>query len=167
MSDITITVAAIKHADPGKQYGSIKDATGKWWGIAEAEVGNFVEGRSYRITNYSSRVWNNKTYYTIKSYQEFVNTAQPTFQSGVPVSQNDQQRRMDIFVAGAFNNMMHGRDPNDYTMMDLTDFLQKLKGAWMAVFGPNPLPRVKQNDPISTTQRPPEPDDMGGDEIPF
>jgi len=163
---ITITVALVKHADPGKQYGSIKDTTGKWWGIAEAETGNFVEGKSYRITNYTSRVYNGKTYYTIKSYQEFVNTAQPSSQSNNSMSFNDQQRRMDIFCAGAFNNMMQGQDPRDWTMMDLTDFLQKLKGAWMAVFGPNPIPRVKQNDPISTTQRPPEQDDMN-DDIPF
>jgi len=166
MSEITITAATVRHAEAGKQYGSIKDTTGKWWGIAEAEVRNFVEGRSYRITNYTTRDYNGKTYYTIKSFQELVNTAQSASQQAGSVPFNDQQRRMDIFIAGAFNNMMHGRDPNDYTMMDITDFLQKLKGAWLAVFGPNPVPRVKQNDPISTSQAPQRNEDMN-DDIPF
>lgn len=182
MADITITVAEARAPAPGRKLGVVRDTTGKTWYIDPNDLTSVVQGGTYVIQQYDTfRTQDGKTLYTIKRYQTVVggnggqrmapqqrSYGQPAPGSSHPSPPpNDNERRMDIFICGAFNNMLSNPNvqPADLQMMDMIDILNKLKGAWLGVFGPSPLPQrgAQQHSPPPQHRN----EDMGGDEIPF
>lgn len=174
MANIEITVKDVRWPAPGKKTGIVEDTTGKWWGVWPDKLGNFKAGLSYQITDFDSREFNGKVYYTIRqatpiSGLQGQQAAQNRMSAGAasPRSQgsDDGQRRLDIFVCGAFNNLLSNPNinPVDMSMMDMIDILHKFKGAWMGVFGPSPLPVARRPDPISSGPS----DPALNDDIPF
>lgn len=184
MSDIMITVQDCRPPNPGKKMGVIKDISGKTWLVDAAVINDFQPGTGINIQQYDTfRTNDGKTLYTIKRYQIVVGGAQTGVrqppgqqqqypQRTAPTPQvNDNERRMDIFICGAFNNMLSNPNinPNDLQMMDIIDILQKLKGAWLGVFGPSPLPQrgTQRQDPISSGGTGSLPHNDMNDDIPF
>lgn len=163
---VTITVKEVRPPNQVGGRGSLIDSSGKLWIVDNHH--EFAAGTSYNVLSYENRTSKaGKAYYVMKNYQTIVTNG--TVQHQMAQSQqhvqtvSDNQRRMDIFVCGAFNNYLANPSVQvaAMSMMDMVELLQKLKGAWMGVFGPNPLP--KRDNSISTTQRN---DDMN-DDIPF
>lgn len=165
MVDIDITVAEVRQPEPGKKTGKIKATDGKVWYVWADKIHEFFPGGSYKITDYSTyRTDRGATLYTIKAYQALSSNgaasrqgnsavSRPQMQPSVgPVSNNEH--RMDIFICGAINNMLSNTnvDPMALTMMDMVDAIHKFRSAWLAVFGPSPLPRQQtaRPDPISS-----------------
>jgi hypothetical protein len=175
MADITITVKEVRPPSPGKQKGVLIDASGKWWLVQPQDMNSFSPGYSYRITEFDTFTGNTgRTFYTIKQFQSIVNNGNgaapraPAPRTSSPPA-DDTARRMDIFVCGAFNNLLSNANVNplDLKMMDMVSILNDLRSSWLGVFGPSPLPRQqpRKEDPISTSQQRSN-GDMD-DEIPF
>jgi hypothetical protein len=185
MADIQITVAQVQQPPPGKQKGSVKDVSGKYWFVWPQDLNAFQPGGTYRITDYDTyNAQNGKVYYTIKRYQQVVgvggsggasNQMPPPNRPMTPTT-DDSQRRLDIFVCGAVNNYLANPNinPDSLSAVDIVDIIQKFKQGWMGVFGPSPLPRqvAQRQDPISSGSQRTAPgtvshnDDMN-DDIPF
>lgn len=191
MNDLVITVAAKRAPAASNRSGTIKDTTGKFWDVWQPLYDQMVEGQTYRVNKYAQREYNLKTYYTIKDVTNIqtggsqpVNYAQGggsnanlspqpaygTMWAQRPAGLDDGQRRLDIFVCGAFNNIMANQNiqPLQMTFMEKVHVLQELKRAWLAVFGPSPLPsQPRRDDPISSgPTAAPNSSDMN-DGIPF
>lgn len=186
MNDIIIRVAGIAQPAPGKQKGSITDHTGKKWGAWPELLKTVMINQTYKVNRYDTNEYMGRTYYTLKDLVMVTNANEPNqTQGNYNINNNtpqlnsggvsphrafgmdDGQRRLDIFVCGAFNNIMANPNinPSALQMMDMIDILHKLRSAWMGVFGPSPLPRqVNRPDPISSG-----PQDAGNvnDRIPF
>jgi hypothetical protein len=178
MSDIQITVSEVRWPAQGKKVGSIIDQTGKYWGAFPDKLSSFTVGGTYRILDYSTfQGKNGQTYYTIREFQPLGGAIQNSQQNNgartpppparpMGPAPDDNQRRMDIYICGSFNNWLRTADPTS-SMMDYVDQLHKFKSAWLAVFGPSPLPPRQaapvRQDPISSG---PDNSDMN-DDIPF
>ncbi len=171
--DIQITVQDKVAPIADKKPGTIIDHTGKKWGLFRPQWDQIMIGASYVITNYGT--WVNQggvTYYTIKAISPIAN-GQLMPQATIPVRSmaqampqvpNDNQRRLDIFISVSWRAWLENANHDELTLTAMIDQLHKFKSAWLAVFGPSPLPRQQapvQPDPISSG-----PDDMN-DEIPF
>lgn len=163
---VVITVADIRSPAPGKKQASIIDSTGKRWGVASSEQDNYRQFGTYEITKFKESFFQGKTYYTIESAVSINATgtsatpppaANATSLYKAPPSED--QRRMDIFVCGAFNNMMANScvNPHELSVGAMLNLVNDLKDVWKKTLGPQP-------DPISTTVRPAP--DMN-DDIPF
>lgn len=174
MGTTQITVQEVRPPTFGKKTGIVADSTGKWWRAWPNMLPQFQPGNSYQI-DFDSNEYQGKTYNTIKAsmpmngVQQAVPNNRPQYSAPPPMtsqtSVDDNKRRLDIFVCGAFNNLMSNPnvDPAGLSMMEMIDILHKFKGAWNGVFGPSPLPR--RNDPIGSGVSP-APNDMN-DDIPF
>lgn len=141
---IEITVQEVRQPAAGKRTGIVADTTGKWWLVWPNMLSQFRPGGTYSIDDYSTSEFKGKTYYTVKAASPSAAPPRPvSVVTNAPNSAYDNARRLDIFVCGAFNNLMANPNvsPNDMTMMDMVDVLHKLKGAWNGVFGPSPLPQ--------------------------
>lgn len=176
MADIQITVAQVQQPPPGKQKGSIKDVSGKYWFVWPQDLNSFQPGGVYRITDYDTyNAQSGKTYYTIKRYQSVVTAASsnqmPPPNRPMTPTTDDSQRRLDIFVCGAVNNYLANPNinPEGLSPMDIVDIIQKFKQGWMGVFGPSPLPRqvAQRQDPISSGPARGSMNDDLNDEVPF
>ncbi len=167
---IVITVANVLPPGQGKKQASIIDDTGKRWGIAVTEMGNFRQFGSYEILRFKENVFQGKTYYTIEQSVPVTGNPnvspppspmQSAVNSGSYVNTNDQLR-MDIFVCGAFNHMMSNPsiNPMDITGETLVFTVERLKAVWKKTLGPQP-------DPISSTKARGGSDRELDDHIPF
>ncbi len=164
---ITITVADIRPPAEGKKQGSVIDSTGKRWGVWKDKIGDFKQFATYDVLEFDTNEFMGKTYYTIK---KFVLKSEPVSSGvlipavGASYTPPDQNRtRMDIFVCGAFNNIMANPNvqPFDMTPKWAIAVINTLKEAWKATLGPDAKEPVKA-DPISTGNA-----DMNNDSIPF
>jgi len=160
---VTITVASIEWPKEGKKQGAIIDSTGKRWGVWADKVGTFQQFGTYEIT-YKTNEFRGTTYYTLDTATLVAGNGvqpprpTPTVINMPPRSDSaDNQRRMDIFVCGAFNNIMANPNtkPQEWTSEGMAGMIKTLKTVWLRTLGPQP-------DPISSTRN----NDMN-DDIPF
>lgn len=185
MSTTIITVADVKPPAPGKKQASVIDSTGKRWGIKPEEMSNYRQFGTYEVERFKESYFNGKTYYHIESAFP-VNTSSASTQAvssyektafrdappprpaySYDTNYSDEQRRMDIFVCGAFNNILSNPEMSPSNMMakDFIAIINNLKTAWKATLGPNAdqyAAGMVKPDPISSNKK----DDMN-DEIPF
>lgn len=180
----TITVAEIRQPQPGQKKGAIKDTSGRTWYVWADKMYLIAQGASYLIEQYDTyRTDRGNVLNTIRSFKTIdgvANRQQSTTQTMVrpatpPPSNNEY--RMDIFICGAINNMLSNQNvqPMDLTMMDMVDAIHKFRSAWLAVFGPSPLPRQQtpqrqssiSTGSIAAQQGTIQNNDDMNDEIPF
>lgn len=163
MNTKTITVAAIEWPQAGKKMGAVIDSTGQRWGVWPDKLPGYQEFKSYEIA-YKSRDYQGRTYYTIETATP-LNGGRVTgliIPKTVPPKQEesfDDKRRMDIFVCGAFNNIMANpsMNPTALTNADMVALVRGLKQVWTLTLGPQAqavLPRGASDDELN-------------DEIPF
>ncbi len=160
---IVITVANILPPGQGKKQASVIDDTGKRWGIAVTEMGNFRQFGSYEILRFKENVFQGKTYYTI---EQSVPVTSGSASASAPSVQRyttspaytEDQRRMDIFVSVMINNSSF--DPLLTEEDELVNICNKFKSVWTRVYGPKP-------DPISSTRARGGSDRELDDHIPF
>lgn len=164
-----ITVAGIEWPKPGKKTGAIIDQSGKKWVVYADKINQFQQFQSYDVSP-KTISFNGRSFDTIESaapmgQQQPPNPGPtpPVHVAGMPALQSytyeqrkDDQRRMDIFVCGAFNNIMANPTVPSHTFnsADHIAIITELKKAWAATLGP-------KRDPISTGNS-----DMN-DDIPF
>lgn len=162
-----ITVAGLEWPKPGKKTGAVIDQSGKKWVVYADKINQFQQFQSYEIVP-KTISFNGRSFDTIDSVQGVSakpnssppnpGPTPPVHVAGMPSlqSHNDNQRRMDIFVCGAFNNIMANPTVQSHTFNaeDHIAIINELKKAWAATLGP-------KRDPISTGNS-----DMD-DEIPF
>jgi hypothetical protein len=170
---VVITVAGIEWPKEGKKQGKIIDSTGKKWNVWANQINDFQQYQSYEVT-FETNDFKGQTYYIIKSAKPAAGNASfplrtsaapniPRMHDAIPrgepsVMVGEDQRRMDIFVCGAFNNMLSNPEmqPSNMLAKDFIAIINNLKAAWKRTLGPQP-------DPISSGRN----DDMGGDGIDF
>lgn len=150
---VIITVADIKPPAPGKKQASVIDSTGKRWGIAANEMSNYQQFGTYEISRFKESFFQGKAYYTIEAAVQTgggtnavssqpLRPTTPVSQS-VPQGYSENQRRMDIFVCGAFNNIMGNPstpDVNVHSSQFYVDIINNLKAAWKLTLGPQAQP---------------------------
>lgn len=175
--DIEITVARREPSPGDKKPGIIYDQTGKRWGCFPPLWNQLYEGGTFVVKHYTTfQGQNGQTYYTIKDAQPATGMAQSNQQyngqrSPPPARPmtpppDDNTRRLDIFMAVSWRAFMERvDDPANMRLVEMVDQLHKFKSAWLAVFGPSPLPRqqVQKQDSISSGPQNADIDD----EIPF
>src|SRR6267154_5091184 len=111
MNTVVITVATIRYPEAGKKMGAIIDSTGKRWGVWPDKLPGYQQNRSYEVA-YKASDFKGTTYYTIETATPIGNGGAPGLilpRPPIPESRpapSDDQRRMDIFVCGAFNNLL-------------------------------------------------------------
>ncbi len=130
MQTMTITVAAIEWPAAGKKLGAIIDSTGKRWGVWPDKLPGYQQGCTYEV-----------------GYE----TATPVGNGGAPglilprpptpesrSAPSDDQRRMDIFICGAFNNILS--NPNftseGLKVEGLAAVVEILRRVWQRTLGP-------------------------------
>jgi hypothetical protein len=146
--DIQITVADIIYPAPGKKQGKIIDHTGKEWQVWGDKMAGYNRGNSYVVQKYKTSDFKGKTYYTIEDVMPVQGGPAPQprpipnepvrmVPSSGPIS--DTERRMDIFVCGAFNNLMANPNVNPAMLQaaDMIEFVKRLKATWVNTLGPN------------------------------
>jgi hypothetical protein len=147
---MNITVASIEWPKPGKKIGAVIDSTGKRWGVWPDKLPIFQQFATYEIT-YESNDFKGQTYYTIKTAvlvggngMQQSPSLTALVRQGRDANQpdTDNQRRLDIFVAGGFNNMMSNPnvDPKTLSSATMIAFVNALKAAWKATLGPQAQP---------------------------
>lgn len=170
MTSITITVADVRPPAPGKKQASVIDSTGKRWGINPSDQNSYRQFQTYEVTRFKESFFQGKTYYTIESavpasgmQNASPPPSLPAMKAALPghYIAPDDQRRMDIFVCGAFNNAMANHDTSPFSVAeeDFVRLINRLKQAWKKTLGP-------QSDPISSSRPNTDNDDMN-DSIPF
>ncbi|SRR6266436_627589 len=139
MQTTTITVAAIEWPAAGKKLGAIIDNSGQRWGVWPDKLPGYQQGRSYEI-GYESSDFKGRTYYTVKTATPvsggipgLIIPMPPALESR-PVSNEDNQRRMDIFVSVLINNSKF--DPASASEQEVVDVINKFKNIWKRVYGP-------------------------------
>ena len=146
--DIQITVADIIYPAPGKKQGKIIDHTGKEWQVWGDKMSGYHRGNNYVVQKYKTSDFKGKTYYTIEEISPLGPVGaevprRPTLTEPVklvaasPISENE--RRMDIFVCGAFNNMMANPNINPamLTTAAMIEMVKQFKAVWVNTLGPN------------------------------
>lgn len=168
----TITVASIEWPKPGKKTGTILDNMGRKWVVYADKINAFQQFHTYDIVP-KTIAFNGRTFETIESAspaplgqgnQNGPASVRPVAQMSQP--SNDDQRRMDIFVCGAFNNMMANPNFNvgEVNTQTVVELINILKQAWKQTLGPNAglyTAGMAKPDPISSRNQ-----DMN-DDIPF
>ena len=149
MSDILITVAEIKHPEPGKKQGSIFDTAGNRWGVWADKLSNYVIGQSYTISEYETYEFKGKSYQTIKRASRAVPSASqaapPVYtasqsapkQNGVSGPDYQAIKDLHIFVCGAINNTLSNPtvNPLSLELTDLIALMNKYQTAYRNTLG--------------------------------
>lgn len=159
-----ITVANVQPPAPGKKMASVYDTQGNRWLIFSNSTGQYAPGASYNI-EFESSMFNGKQYNKISSATLVAASApagnvvpmQQAPQRAIPAQQfggqtqapNENTRRLDIFICGAFNNMLSNPQVNPLLLSadDLTNFIKSVKQAWVNTLG-RPADRGDMNDEI-------------------
>ena len=158
--DIQITVADVKYPAPDKKQGKVIDRTGKEWQVWGDKLANYHVGESYIVRKYKTSDFRGKTYYTIEEMVPAGGGAAPQYQPrpvpetpiklqvAPPVS--DSERRMDIFVCGAFNNLMANPNVNPAMLQaaDMIEFVKRFKATWLSTMSGPPKPGDDMNDEL-------------------
>lgn len=164
MSEI-ITVTKVDGPGAGKKQGTVKDTQGRTWYVYPDKLHLYVEHCSYEIKETSVSNFNGRAYVTIRESSlvggvagpqtptpaQTPRQAAPQHQvSAPPMPQDDTQRRMDIFICGAFNNAM--ANPNVLPMgmeaKDMVLLITRLKQAWINTLGGGQRRSDDMNDEI-------------------
>jgi|SRR5882672_826516 len=160
MNTKTITVSAIEWPQAGKKMGAVIDSTGQRWGVWPDKLPGYQQFRTYEI-GYKSRDYQGKTYYSIETATPLNGNGTVTgliIPKSAPTRQQDEsfddKRRMDIFVCGAFNNIMGnpGVQPTMLSNSQLIDIVNDLKKVWKLTLGPQAqavLPRGASDDELN------------------
>lgn len=147
--DINITVADVVYPAPGKKQGKLVDQTGKTWQVWGDKMGGYQVGGHYLVKKYKTSDFRGQTYYTIEEAipvgagpgtQQSAPAPRPTGQASGPApTVTDAVRRMDIFVCGAFNNIMANPNTNPAMLQaqDMIEMIRRLKETWAKSFGRN------------------------------
>lgn len=154
--DIRITVADVMYPGPGKKQGQVVDQTGKQWYVWADKLHNYQKGGSYMIQKYKSSDFRGKTYYTIEEAQPIGGSPIPvrevpnTAVRLAPVAASDTERRMDIFICGAFNNIMANPNVNPAMLeaADMVQLVKRLKTTWLTALGSPPRTGSDLNDDL-------------------
>jgi len=140
MNTVVITVATIRYPEAGKKMGAIIDSTGKRWGVWPDKLPGYQQNRSYEVA-YKASDFKGTTYYTIETATPVGNGGapglilpRPPIPESRPVSNEDNQRRMDIFVSVLINNSKF--DPASVPEQEVVDVINKFKNIWKRVYGP-------------------------------
>lgn len=155
MSSQTITVAAIEAPGIGKKQGRIVDSTGKKWNVWADKLANYQQFRTYEII-YETNEFKGIIFDVIKSAVAVGGESPPPRTSAAnyqsppktytnpPATYDDNQRRMDIFVCGAFNNAMANPNTNPLVMNaeNMIMLINNLKTAWKRTLGPQAQPTL-------------------------
>lgn len=156
-----ITVAEVKWPQPGKKTGSVYDTRGTRWLVWPDQLSNFKQGQSYEIGETKSSVFNGQKYTTIMSYTPITGSRETPQHNVVspsafrqapppPPKADDRERRRDIFVCGAFNNIMSNPNVNPLVLnkQEVIHLINMLKEAWTNTLSGTP-PRDDMNDEIA------------------
>ena len=141
--EIRITVADVIYPAPGKKQGRIIDQTGKTWQVWGDKMSGYSRGGNYVISKYKTSEFKGQTYYTIEEVSpvgQMPGMANPvSAPASIGVSPSDTERRMDIFVCGAFNNIMANPNVNPALLeaADMINLVKRLKATWVNTLGPN------------------------------
>ena len=165
-----ITVKEVAPPKPGGKQGTVTDTQDRKWKVWGDKLQFYQVGAQYNIISTKSTLFNGQTYVTIDK-MEPVGAQRPlpiqappppptSYQPPVhqpmaipAAQQSDRARRMDIFVCGAFNNMMANQNINPLALQltDVVALLNMLIEAWGHTLGSAQQPSA----------------DMGGDRVPF
>lgn len=150
--DIQITVKDLSYPAPGKKQGKVIDHTGKEWQVWGDKMSGYQIGGSYVIHKYKTSDFKGKTYFTIEEVSPLPGQQRPAPPIPIPApsgmgtipysggpTPTDTERRMDIFVCGAFNNIMSNPNVNPAMLQapDMIEFVKRLKAVWVNTLGPN------------------------------
>jgi len=143
MNTKTITVTSIEWPAAGKKMGAVIDNEGQRWGVWPDKLPGYQQFRTYEI-GYKSNDYKGKTYYTIETARPLNGTGGVTgliIPRAAPPKQDesfDDKRRMDIFVCGAFNNIMSNPsfNPTVQSNADMVEIVRGLIQVWKLTFGP-------------------------------
>ncbi len=153
--DIRITVADVMYPAPGKKQGQLVDQTGKKWYVWADKLHNYQKGSSYMVQKYKTSEFRGQTYYTIEEANPV--GAGPGMTRPVPetpiklaMAPSDNERRMDIFICGAFNNIMANPNVNPAMLeaADMINLVKRLKTTWLTALGSPPRPGSDLNDEL-------------------
>lgn len=182
-----ITVQNIVHPAPGKKQGKILDTMGRSWQVWADKIGQFYIGQTYEVLQSKVTNFNGATYVTIGEFRPLSGpTPSPTVpvpQAQIPITQasvvaparaatppsiGEAERRMDIFVCGAVNNMLSNANISalEVSPADLMKFITMLKEVWKRTLGPN-ANDYNQPTQTMTPPAPSQPPNDMNDEIPF
>jgi len=149
---VQITVASVEWPKEGKKQGAVIDSTGKRWGVWADKLGAFQQFATYEIT-FKTNEFKGTIYYTIDaamlvgSNMVRPSTAPPPRMEAPTPSRadyDDNQRRMDIFVCGGFNNIMANPNvnPQALTVDQMSAMAEMLKRTWKRILGPEAQPTL-------------------------
>ncbi len=154
MNTQMITIASIQRPQVGKKMWAAIDINNQRWGVWPDKVAALQEGGTYEI-NFKSNDFQGKTYYTIETAVPVGNVpgaprlilpksngVAPPPRQMEPV---DDKRRMDIFVCGAFNNILS--NPNFTPQMEvagLAAIVEVLRRVWQRTLGPQAQETVER-----------------------
>lgn len=154
--EIRITVADVVYPAPGKKQGKVIDHTGKEWYVWGDKLSGYNRGGNYVISKYKTSEFKGKTYYTIEEVSPagagigMAGPAPARPMAPSPVAAFDHERRMDIFICGAFNNIMSNPNVNPALLQaaDMIEFVKRLKATWMTTLSGPPKPGSDMNDSL-------------------
>lgn len=174
MAEQIITVASIAWPQPGKKQGAVFDTNNQRWGVFPNDLGSFTQGATYKVWDWQVSMFNGKEYRTIKSENfQFMGGGSAAAQQqpqqrlngqtrSTPLHQQtgslssglDLERRRDIFVCGAFNNIMS--NPGNAGLHDdgqaMTKLVWRLRKVWDYSLGPHARdPSFTSGPPASDT----------------
>lgn len=147
--DIQITVADVIYPAAGKKQGKIIDHTGKEWQVWGDKMANYSRGSSYVVQKYKTSDFKGRTYYTIEEATPVGQgpgmvrppaiPSTPVRMAPVQPNLSENERRLDIFVCGAFNNLMSNPNVNPTLLSaaDMISLMSRLKDTWVNTLGPN------------------------------
>ena len=155
--EIRITVADVIYPAAGKKQGKIVDHTGKEWYVWGDKMAGYQRGGNYVINKYKTSDFKGKTYYTIEDVAPAGGGIQSAPQRSIPetpiklaMAPSDHERRMDIFICGAFNNIMSNPNVNPAMLQaaDMMEFVKRLKATWLSTLSGPPKPGDDMNDSL-------------------
>ncbi len=153
MNTKTITVTSVEWPQAGKKMGAVIDNEGQRWGVWPDKLSGYQQFRTYEVV-YKTRDYQGRTYHTIETARPVGNGITDTglirpqktgYNPATPVTfpprhdeSFDDKRRMDIFVCGAFNNIMSNPNmsPTKLTNENMVSLVNGLKQVWKLTLGP-------------------------------
>ena len=156
-----MTVASVKPPLPGKKQASVIDTQGNRWGVWADKLAAYNAGHTYKIISFTENEYQGKIFKTITKAEPMGGApagypaASPTSvsvaasYSTADAKANQNATRRDIFICGAFNNIMANGNVNPL-IMDEKDFMliiRRLDHAWKNAVN-NPQRRSDMDEEI-------------------
>jgi hypothetical protein len=156
MNTKVITVTSIVWPQAGKKMGAVIDNEGQRWGVWPDKLPGYQQFHTYEI-GFKSNDFQGRTYHTIETAKPVGNgqtsrliipssSATPNVVPMPPRQDTamDDKRRMDIFVCGAFNNIMSNPNQALLSTSDMIAIVTRLKAVWSATLGPQAQETVER-----------------------